>query len=276
MEFVDKNKNLKVLQCKELEIMKYFDKFCSENNIKYYLAYGTLIGAVRHHGFIPWDDDVDIFVSGGDFLKLQFIFNQKADTDKYFYQSINTEKNYYLLWNKIRMNNTTFVEDGWECNDINNGIFIDIFPLLDYPETAAEEKKFARKYKFMRLLAETNIKHNKVRYNNYGLIGKVLSVLLKLVPQKIRNNIIIKNINYLCQYKSNSPYYYSLDTGIAVKFLKEPFSGAKTVQFEDAQFCICNGYDKNLREIYGDYLQLPPENERIGHGKVYLDFGSGA
>ena len=75
MEFVDKSKNVKKLQKKELEIMKYFDNFCEENNIKYYLAYGTLLGSIRHHGFIPWDDDVDVFVSGEDFLKLKKIFN---------------------------------------------------------------------------------------------------------------------------------------------------------------------------------------------------------
>ena len=122
--------------------MKYFNNFCEENNIKYYLAYGTLIGAVRHHGFIPWDDDVDVFVSGEDFLKLKEVFNKKVHNNKYFYQTLQTENNYYLLWDKVRLNDTIFVEEGWENNDINNGIFIDIFPLLEYPDTEKEEKKY--------------------------------------------------------------------------------------------------------------------------------------
>ena len=231
MKLVDKNKNIKKLQKKELEIMKYFNNFCEENNIKYYLAYGTLIGAVRHHGFIPWDDDVDIFVSGEDFLKLKEVFNKKIHNNKYFYQTLQTENNYYLLWDKVRLNDTIFVEEGWENNDINNGIFIDIFPLLEYPDTEKEEKKFIRKYKFIRLLVEANINNNKSRYNNYGFIGKILSKFIKILPQVIRNKIVIKNIKYLCLYKSNSKYYYSLDEGLKIKFLKKPFENIKTVKF---------------------------------------------
>ena len=273
MKFVDKNKNIDKLHKKELEIMKYFAEFCEENNIKYYLAYGTLLGAIRHHGFIPWDDDVDVFVSGEDFLKLQKIFNEKADTTKYFYQTLKTEKNYYLLWDKIRLNNTIFVEDGWENNNINNGIFVDVFPLLECPDNKREEKKFARRYKFLRLLIETNIKNNKSRYNNYGTIGKILSIVVRILPQKIRNKIVIKNIEYFCLYKSDSKYYYSLDGGAEIKFLKEPFDSIEKVKFEDAEFNVPKGYRENLTESFGDYMKLPPEEDRIGHGKVYLSFG---
>ena len=273
MKFVDKNKNLNKLHNRELEIMKYFAKFCEDNNIKYYLAYGTLLGAIRHHGFIPWDDDVDVFVSGEDFLKLQKIFNEKADTTKYFYQTLKTEENYYLLWDKVRLNNTIFVEDGWENNDINNGIFIDVFPLLEYPNSRSEEKKFTRRYKFLRLLIETNIKNNKSRYNNYGTIGKILSIVVRILPQKVRNKIVIKNIEYFCLYKSDSKYYYSLDGGAEIKFLKEPFDSIEKVKFEDAEFNVPKGYRENLTESFGDYMKLPPEEDRIGHGKVYLSFG---
>lgn len=273
MKFVDKNKNLNKLHNRELEIMKYFAKFCEDNNIKYYLAYGTLLGAIRHHGFIPWDDDVDVFVSGEDFLKLQKIFNEKADTTKYFYQTLKTEENYYLLWDKVRLNNTIFVEDGWENNNINNGIFVDVFPLLEYPNSRSEEKKFTRRYKFLRLLIETNIKNNKSRYNNYGTIGKILSIVVRILPQKIRNKIVIKNIEYFCLYKSDSKYYYSLDGGAEIKFLKEPFDSIEKVKFEDAEFNVPKGYRENLTESFGDYMKLPPEEDRIGHGKVYLSFG---
>lgn len=273
MKFIDKNKNIDKLHKKELGIMKYFAEFCEENNIKYYLAYGTLLGAIRHHGFIPWDDDVDVLVSGEDFLKLQKIFNEKADTTKYFYQTLKTEENYYLLWDKVRLNNTIFVEDGWENNNINNGIFVDVFPLLEYPDNKREEKKFARRYKFLRLLIETNIKNNKSRYNNYGTIGKILSIVVRILPQKVRNKIVIKNIERFCLYKSNSKYYYSLDGGMEIKFSKEPFNSMEKVKFEDTEFTVPSGYHKNLTEIFGDYMKLPPEEDRIGHGKVYLSFG---
>ena len=84
---------------------------------------------------------------------------------------------------------------------------------------------------------------------------------------------VIKNIKYLCLYKSNSKYYYSLDEGLKIKFLKKPFENIKTVKFEDTNFNVPSDYHTNLIELYGDYMKLPPEEERIGHGKVYLSFG---
>lgn len=270
MKYVDKNEHLKELQMAELNILKYFDKICKKNNLKYYLGSGTLLGAVRHKGFIPWDDDIDLFMPGEDYMKLYEIM-EKETNNNYFFQSLDTEKNYFLLWNKIRLNNTIFVEKGWEKNEINQGIFIDIFPLLEVPVKKNNEKKIGTKLKIMSLLIDANLK-NDGRYKHYGNIGKIIHKIIKFIPQKIRNTIVKKNIRKLCLYESDGQYYFTTDTGIEKKFSKSSFDDVIDLNFEDGMFPCPKGYDKYLTEMYGDYMKLPDENERNGHGEVYLKF----
>lgn len=270
MKYVDKNKNLKKLQEIEIEIIKYFDKVCDENNLKYYLAYGSLLGAVRHGGFIPWDDDVDMHMLGKDYLKLVEILRNNLDK-KYFFQSLETEKNYYLLWNKIRLNNTIFIEKGWEDNKIHQGISLDIFPLIDYPDNEKDKKKIDRMFKITKLMIDNNMKVNK-NYDSYGFSGKILSKLFKFIPQSIRNKKIIKNIQFLCNYESSSEYYFSLIRGTTKKYSKSSFKDIKKIKFEDANFSAPVESEKYLTEVYGDYMKLPDEKDRVGHGDVYLCF----
>ena len=270
MKYVDKNQNLKELQRKELELLKYFDNLCQENDLEYYIAYGTLLGAVRHKGFIPWDDDVDMHMKGKDYLKLVEILKDNEDKT-YFFQSLETEENYYLLWNKIRMNNTIFIEKGWEDNNIHQGISLDIFPLIEYPENEKEKKKIDKIFKISKLLIDCNMKTNK-NYKSYGLSGKILSKIFKLIPKNIRNKKILKNIKYLCNYKSNSEYYFSTASGIDRKYSKSCFEKTIKIPFETEKFIAPNDYKKYLKEVYGDYMKLPDEKDRIGHGETYLCF----
>ena len=272
MKYVDKNKHLKELQQKELEILKYFDKLCKKHNLEYFLAYGTLLGAVRHKGFIPWDDDIDVHMKGEDYLKLIDILKNNFDK-KYFFQSIETEKNYYALWNKIRMKNTIFVEKGWENVNINQGIFLDIFPLIEYPDNNKSLKKIDTKIKITKLLIENNIKPNKFTHL-YGKSGKILSKIFRLIPQSIRNKIALKNIKYLCNYKSNSGYYFSPDEGLQKKSKKIDFESSTNLKFEDCELKCPIGYDEYLKAIYNDYMTLPKEEDRIGHGEAYLCFNT--
>ena len=270
MKYVNKNQNLKKLQTKEIEILKYFDEICKKHNLEYYLAYGTLLGAIRHKGFIPWDDDIDIHMKGKDYIKLTNILKENQD-QKYFFQSLETEPNYYLLWNKIRMNNTIFIEKGWEKNKIHQGISLDIFPLIEYPENLKDKKKIDRKLKITKLLIDNNMEENK-NYKSYGISGKILSKIFKIIPQKLRNKKIINNINYLCNYESNSKHYFSTIRGTSKKFSKDCFSRTTKLAFETETFDAPIKSEKYLEEVYGDYMILPKEEDRIGHGETYLCF----
>lgn len=270
MKYVDKNKNLKKLQKTELEILKYFDSLCKKNKLDYFMAYGTLLGAVRHKGFIPWDDDVDLHMIGNDYLKLVELLKNNQDK-KYFFQSLETEKNYYLLWNKVRLNDSIFIEKGWEDNEIHKGISLDIFPLIEYPDNEKDKKKIDRIFKITKLLIDCNMKQNK-NYKSYGVSGKILSKIFRLIPQKIRNKKVINNIKYLCNYKSNSEYYFSTDCGMDKKISKECFNKSINLVFENEKFVAPKDYHEYLEVMYGDYMKLPDEKDRIGHGETYLCF----
>ena len=119
---------LKKLHAKILEIADYFDSFCKENNIKYFLMGGTALGAVRHNGFIPWDDDFDVFMDYDNYNKLLRIVDNKIDKTKFYFQRENTYE-WPLYFSKLRLNNTTFIEKDLIGKDMHQGIYIDIMYL---------------------------------------------------------------------------------------------------------------------------------------------------
>lgn len=127
----NKEMNLRKLQLAELEILKDFIRVCNELKLTYFLDSGTLLGCIRHEGFIPWDDDIDVSMPREDYE----IFLEKGQAllkREYFLQSYKTEPNYTLNFAKIRNSNTTFIESSVKDLNINHGIFIDIFPIDGY------------------------------------------------------------------------------------------------------------------------------------------------
>ena len=134
-----KSNDLKRLKIEEKKILDYYVNFCEKNNLKYYLAYGTLLGAIRHNGFIPWDDDIDVHMPPQDYQKFINLFKKDNNND-YFLQTIDTEKYFHATFTKIRKNNSCMVEKEWSYMKIHKGINIDIFPLYPYPDDPKERK----------------------------------------------------------------------------------------------------------------------------------------
>lgn len=243
----------KEIQSIMLEILKYIDGVCKDNNLKYYLYAGTLLGAIRHKGFIPWDDDLDICMPRSDYNKLIKIM-KKSDNKKYSLKCIeNSKKDYNYCFGKMVDNNTVVKEIG-KFQGEELGVWVDIFPLDGVGNNLEKAKHIVehnRKYVRQILLLEVGKKMNKK--------GK----LLHLVGRKKLNQIFKHNLKKPSFYDSD---YVADITNLEfeeVIFEKKCFIGERTCLFEGMEISIPSESENLLEKIYGDYMKLPPEEERV-------------
>ena len=174
------------LQLKILDIVKDIDKVCRENEIDYYIIYGSAIGAVRHKGFIPWDDDFDIGMTYDNYIKFLNICEQQLDKSKYYVQTPEKEENYYLSFSKIRDITTTLIEEGNKDIDIVRSVYVDVFPLVGVPNNKLKEKVLKINRAFM-LSANKNIINNKILRGIFYIILKIFGRkrILKYTTKKL-------------------------------------------------------------------------------------------
>lgn len=258
--------DVKKLQQSQLDILDEIERVCKENGLEYCLAYGTCIGAIRHKGFIPWDDDIDIFMPAADFEKLNKL--SESFREPYFLQTRYTDPEYALLITRVRNSNTTLIEDTETFRDINHGIFVDIYPLFDCPDG-----KIAWKTRIWSAMLYKLLLYG-VPPKNRGKLMRVGSkVILAVTPKFIRKPIInrlYKVFSKPCKSNYVSTYYAGTT---AKRFSKDWFFPAKIVPFEDKMLPVPNDYDKFLSATYGDYMKLPPmEQQKVHHPFGLIDF----
>lgn len=251
------------LKLVEIEILREFLRICDHLNLRYYLLGGTLLGAVRHQGFIPWDDDIDVGMPRMDFE----IFLEKAPKmlpEHLFLQSIWSDPGYLPCFAKIRNNNTTFIETTSAHHKINHGVFIDIFPLDFYPEDKKEQKKFDRK----KLLLTHRIQqgYNAPFPGNAKLL--ILSVASRLRHPSLKKAVIKKEDLYKSTTQSALWGNYGGAWGKKEIVPADWYGEGTEVIFEGMKVMAPVQYDKWLTQVYGDYMQLPPEEKRVGHHYV--------
>jgi len=248
-----KTEELKKIELRELQliivdILKVFRDFCNTNGLRYFLAGGTLLGAVRHKGFIPWDDDADVYLPYEDYLKFIDIFPVGGR-----YEVVNWEKNpeFVLDYAKLVDNNTIILHKGYPVKWLQ-GISICVIPICGYPD---EEKAFKQKKHTNEML---DLKW--YWYQNAKMV-----VLSKF--QDLRYNIR--------ELKYNMPFDGSPLTAKAHLMFKSMwnvphsvFAKSTQIEFEGEYFSAPAGYNYYLKHRFGDYMQLPPENERIIHGVI--------
>lgn len=249
------NKDLDKVKKIELEIMEYYDDICRKNNLTYYMFYGTLIGAVRHSGFIPWDDDIDVLMPIEDYQKLLEILKDNKNK-KYYVQNIFNTKYCTYNFTKIRKYKTTMVETNLNYLKFKKGINIDIFPLYKYPKSKFGKIKFQFKSRLASLLLNRDLKGDSVK-------SKIIHYSLIIFPRVFLNKIIICLLNSLASYKGEYDEYRVVHyTG----FPKEWFDEAIYLPFEDKEYLCPKAYHEILTQIYGDYMTPPPVEKQVGHG----------
>lgn len=267
----NKEINLRDLQLAQVEILKDFIRVCKELNLKYYVYAGTLLGCIRHKGFIPWDDDIDVCMPRKDYEKL-LEKGQDILNEKFFLQSYKTEKEFTMNFAKIRNSETTFIESTVRNSDINHGIYIDIFPLDGYkPRKKLHNRILDIIYKVHRI----HISKKYVSYNPQRLKSKWFRKFLYKCTDIIyfrtsinkileKENKMAQKYNYdECEYVS--AYDYTVKSPDQLYIPKEYLGEGKTKMFEGIEVNVPDNYDAYLTRLYGDYMQLPPEEKRIAH-----------
>ena len=262
---------IKSLQNVCLEILKEVDRVCRKYSILYWLEGGTMLGAVRHRGFIPWDDDLDIAMFREDYDRFCEIAPQELKSG-YFLQTRKTDPEYPLFFAKVRKNNTFIDEAKLDCFNIHKGIFIDIFPVDKMPKTTAKIKRHRLYLWFLfRLYFQTG--KNTVPVSPF-LSKPGLKFLLKSV--KINKDKLYNYINKVyTKYNADKEYDYTASWTMAQKFnwlyKKEWHESFIEVPFEDMTAKIPVGYDELLTNAYGDYMTPPPKDKQApGHGLSFL------
>lgn len=252
---------LKEMQSLALTILKGINEFCSEYNLSYYLAYGTLLGAIRHKGFIPWDDDIDLWMKRDDFNKLCDSFQVWGSSHGLYINSIRTVQNYNRVHAKICLR-STHLEENDRVNPYEEGYFVDVFPLDGTPNDRRNRALHLKKLQLLKNLVTLSA-YNK---ENRSAIAKVAKLFRKIDTKRVLKKYESLVEKYSCR---DSKYLKVIAPGskrgkdilLEASYFKESL----VVPFEDTSAMIPSGYDSILRGIYGDYMQLPPEESRKPH-----------
>ena len=265
---------LRKVQLIQLEMAKEVKRVCDENGIRYFLYRGTFLGAVRHHGFIPWDDDMDIGMLRPDYEKFCRIAPEKLGK-AYCFQNWHTDQNYALPFGKVRKRNTVFLEA--KCARLpENGIYIDIYPLDYAPEDAG-----ARRILMKKLLHLFRVKLMKCGYTPWmedervvwkKRIGYLAYQLLALFVSQ--ETLVRKYESLVAAVPQGNTLYEQSALPVAYYFDADWCANTAEYPFEDTTFAGPMEYDAFLSSLYGDYMRLPPEDKRENRHQIQeLDFG---
>lgn len=245
------------LQDKILEIAVELDKFCNENDIDYCLMGGSALGAKRHKGFIPWDDDLDIFMTPDNYEKFRKAFEEKGNKDKYYLQELGLTDG-MVTTAKIRLNGSTYLEESLKKYDMHHGIFIDIFILHNCPDgkLARLRQCFWAKYVIMKGLAARG-------YNRRGGIIGIALKILSLFPDRF---LVKYGLKQVYKYRNKKTKYFCNFLGKAIFknaiYKREWFENSVYAPFEKVQLKIPENLHDFLTFRFGDYMK-PPTPDRI-------------
>ena len=259
--------NIEELKQIQLELLETLANYCDDHGLTYYLAYGTLLGAVRHKGYIPWDDDIDIMMPRGDYETLIAEFNKSIQRSSISVVSFEIDSEYYLSFAKL-INTSTVIEETVN-SDYSIGVYVDIFPLDKLGNDYGKAEKIVKRaclYNGILTIKNLTFRKGIAWYKNAILAAG------RLIALPISRGKLIRMINKLGRnFDDNSQSIYLGDLtqvqpgSFCIVLESEWFSETGKAMFEGRGYNVPTGYDALLKKQYGDYMQLPPDSERVTH-----------
>jgi len=264
-------------QKKVLEVFSYFVNFCDKHSIKYYCYAGTALGAVRHKGFIPWDDDVDVAMFRPEYERFVKLFSAEHSYDYELLQP-KADNGYYLIFSKVCDCNTTILEKPfYKCA---LGAYVDIFVLDNVTDNKELYKKNFNEAEKLSWRLEISSE-----YRSFGHVFKQLlhghaRYFMYYLPnffnrRKYRSRILKKFNSLVLTYSNIDTKYCTLWGGLERRYEKKWFGDGVKCMFEDLEVIIPKDADKYLTSVYGDYMTLPPVEKRVStHDVFYEDYNA--
>lgn len=261
-----KQATVRDVQDKILDIMLYIDRICRKNGIVYFIMGGTALGAVRHGGFIPWDDDLDIFMTPAEYRKFKKAL-EKDGSDTYVLQEWSTTPD-YLEYAKVRMNGTTFIEKVYkDRTDIHQGIYVDIMILHKCPQSVWKQKLIYLQSKYVTLYA---LSQRNWQPKNKG--QALVLAFLKCLPNKLLVKWCYRNIYRYDNLEKNYKWCYFITPAKFRQGLFEDymFQNPVDIEFEGHKLMASRDIKKYLAYRYGDYMRLPSEEQQKAAVHAYI------
>jgi lipopolysaccharide cholinephosphotransferase len=267
------NESLRRVQLIQTEMLVEFDRICRKNKIKYNIAFGTLLGAVRHKGFIPWDDDVDVIMPYDDYCKLDQAMETDLDKERFFWRTHDTEKDFNLTYKHLKRNGTVYMKPMRDRFKFHKGVLIDVFPVFNSANNKFMHAIHTRFCRFFRRaiwahMGADGIK-NPIRRFYHRQIAK---------PDNKKN--YERFLRFATMFKENSGYYSYFGAGMRSPYhvyylTPECFDDPIELEFEGHNFLAPRNYDEALSYCFGkDYMMYPPMKNRIPQHYAIIDLGN--
>ena len=244
----------------ELDLLGQFIRVCGELGLRYYVLGGTLLGAVRHRGFIPWDDDIDVGMPRADY-EIFLREGQKRLAQPYFVQTFRTDPLFTANFAKLRNSNTTFVETSLRGRALNHGVYIDIFPLDFYPDDPRAERSLRVKNWFLNGRITATFFYSEKLPLRCRLKHRVCTLLCPSVEAALgRREALFRSVTEGGRIANHCGAW-----GKKEIVPSEWYGEGCELEFEGLTVRAPRDHHRWLTQVYGDYMQLPPVEKRVGH-----------
>lgn len=246
-----------------LNILLEFDSLCKKNGLQCYLAAGTLLGAIRHHGFIPWDDDIDVYLSRPDYDRLLQMATDSAviPTNLEVLSYSNSDFKYPYI--KV-IDNRTFARESYTKKNIASSLWIDVFPIDGLPSISNERKKIFKKAEVIERILSLNLAEVGKGENLFKMMVKPLLIPFARCIGADRCNKMLDTLARRYSYESAGKVGDVVGI-ISETMDKKEFEKSVSVIFEGHYFKTMSCWDSYLKNLYGNYMNIPPESERVNH-----------